>query len=72
MAHFNLQKDPTEVSLGPGGRPGAWSRGASGGSSRSGSGSNTPTNELEQRGNRYDVLADTSVTASSFDNKRGR
>ena len=72
---FSLQKDNSaEVSLGPGGmRPGVWSRGASGGSSRSGSGSNTPTNEVEQRaGNRFDALTDSNVTASSLDNKRGR
>merc|ERR1719450_855367 len=60
----------SEISLGPGGRPGAWSKGASGGgSSRSGSGSNTPTNELDQRGNRYDALTDSSIAPNSSDHK---
>jgi hypothetical protein len=58
--------------LGPGGRPGAWSKGASGGtSSRSGSGSNTPTNEIEQqKGNRFDILAGSSDTPMPVDNRR--
>lgn len=70
---FKIKKnDSSDISLGPGGRPGAWSRGASGGSSsRSGSGSNTPTNEIEQKTNRFDLLSDSSTTAAPADNKRG-
>jgi len=64
------KKREGEMTLGPG-RSGVWSRGASGGSSRSGSGSNTPTNEIEQRNNRYDILTDSNVTLSTLDTKRG-
>jgi len=62
--------DTSEISLGPGGRAGAWSKGASGGGSRSGSGSNTPTSEIDSRMNRYDVLTDSSVAPSALDGKR--
>lgn len=63
--------DASEISLGPGGRAGAWSKGASGGGiSRSGSRSNTPTTEIDSRMNRYDVLTDSSVAPSALDNKR--
>eukprot|EP00111_Clytia_hemisphaerica_P011500 TCONS_00033760-protein len=71
---FKIQKknDSSDISLGPGGRPGAWSKGASGGSSsRSGSGSNTPTNEIEQKGNRFDLLSGSSDTPAPLDNRRG-
>jgi translation initiation factor 4G len=64
--------DTSEISLGPGGRAGAWSKGASGGvSSRSGSGSNTPTGEIDQGRNRYDLLTDSAVAPGSLDGKRG-
>jgi len=74
---FKIKKnDSSDISLGPGGgglRPGAWSKGASGGSSsRSGSGANTPTNEIEQpKANRFDLLSGSSETPLPMDNRRG-
>jgi len=67
---LNRSKDSETISLGPGGmRPSAWAMGASGGSSRPGSGGNTPTSELDKK-NRYDVLQDTSIS-SIPDTRRG-
>lgn len=58
------------ISLGPGGmRPSAWAMGASGGSSRPGSGGNTPTAELDKK-NRYDILQDKDIS-SVPDTRRG-
>jgi len=70
---YTKKTDASEISLGPGGRAGTWSRGASGGGSRSGSGSNTPTSELDQRpSNRFDALSESNVTPGSLDGRRGR
>ena len=64
-----------EMSLGPGLRPGAWTKGASGGGgSRSSSGTNTPTSDVDStRSNRYvlfhqklPTVTSTSVCFNSF------
>lgn len=59
-----------EMSLGPGLRPGAWTKGASGGGgSRSGSGTNTPTPDTDSTRNRFGALSDNSAAPGSLSPK---
>merc|ERR1719320_1058673 len=62
-----------EMSLGPGLRPGAWTKGASGGGgSRSSSGTNTPPSDVDStRSNRFGALTDNSAAPGSLSPKLG-
>uniref|UniRef100_T2MEM1 Eukaryotic translation initiation factor 4 gamma 1 n=1 Tax=Hydra vulgaris TaxID=6087 RepID=T2MEM1_HYDVU len=66
------KKDDSEnISLGPGGFRSSWSRGASGGSSRSSSGAPASVESVQNRqANRYDVLSEQNPP-SGVDSKRG-
>lgn len=70
---FRKADTSDNISLGPGGRPGAWSKGASGGgSSRSSSGTKPPNVERDQRMNRFDALSDNSNSFErNFDRSGG-